>query len=70
MLDEQHTKAAPMIKKLLEEMGGLYNKAAQVLDLIKGGNTMSFVQKAQARSFTLLAHVVHLTSLSLSLELP
>jgi hypothetical protein len=26
MLDAQHSTAAPMIKKLLEEMGGLYNK--------------------------------------------
>ena len=35
MLDEQHAKAAPMIKKLLEEMGGLYNKAAQ--DIVTRG---------------------------------
>ena len=35
MLDEQHAKAAPMIKRLLEEMGGLYNKAAQ--DIVTRG---------------------------------
>ena len=35
MLDAQHATAAPMIKRLLEEMGGLYNKAAQ--DLVTRG---------------------------------
>ena len=31
MLDAQHSAAAPMIKKLLEEMGGLYNKVGKDL---------------------------------------
>lgn len=35
MLDAQHAKAAPMIKTMLEAMGGLYNKAAQ--DLVTRG---------------------------------
>ena len=34
-LDEQHARAAPAIRAMLEAMGGLYNKAAQ--DLVTRG---------------------------------